>query len=154
MKKISGTYYKALLLLTVFSLNTMVSFACSFSDLFHAQHHAAAAEKLPAASHHAEGSQQHTHPASGATTDHHSTGATKGADDCCSSFVVTAEQHDKSVAPTITAPQSVWTELSLVYDYILSLPFTSTLSTNRNWVRWQPPDTIPDLRIVIQSFQI
>ena len=68
MKVTKGTYFKALLLLIAFGMGTVVSFACSLSDLFHEFHH----HNSPATKAHKHKDQnEHIHDHSGS---HHDDG--------------------------------------------------------------------------------
>lgn len=152
------TYYKALLLAIVFSLNTVVSFACSFSNLFHGMHHHKAAaptehkhsgnhhSKVEKAEHHHDSKAEHKH-------DDHSSKDSKD-DDCCSKSVAEIEKAEKAVSKTIEAPNAIFvTSFFAAYSHLFPLSTTSNTSFT-HYVRWRLTATIQDLRIVIQSFQI
>lgn len=143
------TYY-SLVLLIVFSMNTLVSFACSASNLFHElHHHNTAASKA----HHHEGQSSHVHDHSG---NHHSDGDDRqdGNSDCCSNSVVEIQKVEKSVSRNIVAPSIVEvTSFFPAYSALLSLQGNESPSYPRH-IRWRIPATIQDLRIKIQSFQI
>jgi len=152
------TYYKALLLAIVFSLNTVVSFACSFSNLFHGMHHhkdAVATEHKHSGSHHSKGETAENHHGSQAGPHHddHSSKDSKG-DDCCSKSVVEIEKVEKAVSKTIEAPNATFViSFFAAYSHLFPLPTTGSTSFT-HYVRWRLTATIQDLRIVIQSFQI
>jgi hypothetical protein len=166
MKDNKGTYYKALLLLGVFSLNTLVSFACSFSIYFHSFHHhnspSPASEGQAEKGHphhgvdskhdHSHGHDAHQH---GNGTEHHSPDKEIPKDDCCSSSTVQVEKLEKSVSRSIEAPNAVFLTLFLTVYASLYLPELPVNSTSiPSYIRWRFPATIQNLRIVIQSFQI
>ena len=153
------TYFKALFLLTVFSLNTVVGFACSQIGLFHSSHHHPKEAKTH---NHSEKVDNHSH---GHKHDHnHGSGHhhqgkdnpdTK-KDDCCSGKTVSFEKLEKLVSSKVDSPitpsfitlfftsfTSAWTLLQS--EEVLKIPYN---------LRWRPLETIPDLRTVIQSFQI
>lgn len=152
------TYYKALFLLIVFSLNTVVSFACSFSSMFHGIHHH---DTSATADHHHEGSAPHSHSDTGhsheSLGDHHHDSKDADAnakDDCCSESVVQIEKSDKSLSANIQAPDPLFTTAFLA-TYTTFLNFSGQQKTLiPTYVRWRVPATIQDIRIVIQSFQI
>ena len=144
-----GTYYKALLLVVVFGLNTVVSFACSFSNLFHQLHH----HNSPATrEHHHKGNKKHEHEHSG---NHHDSSGQKEEEnkDCCFDSAI-LQKLEKSVSRSIEAPSAVFTTsfISLFPD--LEILQQDRESSRTDKFRWRPLETIPDLRIVIQSFQI
>jgi hypothetical protein len=144
------TYFKALLLVIVFSLNTVISFACSFSSLFHGVHHHNSSVAAPDKH---NGSVAHTH--------NHEAQPHKKTDskeeqkgDCCSTSIVEVEKTDKSVSRTIEAPDTLFLAAFIAtYSSLLDY-FTVERTVKPHWDRWRPPATIQDIRIVIQSFQI
>jgi hypothetical protein len=144
------TYYKAWLLLIVFSLNTVVSFACSFSSLFHGFHHHNSSVTL--AHQHKDGT-QHEHKHAG----HHHDEKDSTKDDkkdCCSQSVVAVEKVEKAMSRSIEAPNTVFlTAFIASYTYLFNLVAVPKAVTP-HYERWRVPTTIQDLRIVIQSFQI
>lgn len=152
------TYCKALLLTIVFSLNTVVSFACSFSNLFHSFHHhkmEEATEHKHAGNHHPTKNDGHKHHHNKVTEHHHDTGSQKQDDDnCCSNKVIEIEKVDKAVSRTIAAPDVIFlTSLFVSYTELYNL-LKQHSNVLQHHIRWRHPTTIPDLRIVIQSFQI
>jgi hypothetical protein len=155
MSIIKKTYYKALLLFIVFSLNTVVSFACSFSSLFHGFHHH---ENSVTVEHKHEGNHRHSSDKkhNEAQSNHtHDSGSTKNSkDDCCSKSVIEIEKIEKAVSRTIEAPHAIFVaSLFAAYSEIFSLSTVYKVFFT-HIVRWRLPATIQDLRIVIQSFQI
>ena len=150
-------YYKAIFLLIVFSMNSVVSFACSFSNLFHSFHHhktIAVAEHKHADKHHHNKNESAKHQHNNVTDHLHDNNSQKPEDDnCCSNKVVEIEKVEKAVSRTIAAPEVIFlTSLFVSYtELYLSRQDTDIL---QNHTRWRNPATIPDLRIVIQSFQI
>jgi len=149
-------YSKALLLLTVFSLNTVVSFACSSSRLFHDLHHknntSTIENKKPDGHSHSH-SNAHKHDHS-KPSEHQHDPSEKSDDDCCSNSVVAFEKVDKSVSRIIEAPNVHFIALfNAFYFTTSSLVSPEKIDIPRH-IRWRLPATIQDLRIVIQSFQI
>ncbi len=155
MKINKGTYYKALLLFIVFSLNTVVSFACSFSNLFHGFHHhqnSVTTEHKHEGDHHHSSDKKHNEKQSNHT--HDSGSAKDSKDDCCSKSVIEIEKIEKALSRTIEAPHAIFvTSLFAAYSELFSLSAIDKVFLT-HLVRWRLPATIQDLRIVIQSFQI
>ena len=150
------TYFKAMILIIVFSLNTVVSFACSFSSMFHGFHHhnSSSTASHQEDNHHTHHDTAHSHETSG--DHHHKNDQTAGdsKDDCCSASVVQIEKSDKSVSNHIQTPNPIFTTAFIAtYTTLLNLlGHQKTLVPT--YVRWRVPATIQDIRIVIQSFQI
>lgn len=143
-----------MVLLLVFSLNTVVSFACSLGGIFHTFHHHSATQKQPSHGQH-QPQEGHHHDHGTPSHQHDNKGSEKPADDCCSKNVVVLEKMEKAVSRTVQAPDAVFLTLFLTSFSTLFSLFPSeekTLYPDR--ARWRPPVTIQDLRIVIQSFQI
>lgn len=158
MKPLNKTYYKALLLLSAFSLNTVVSFACSFSGLFHGFHHhettQASEDKQAGGHHHAEG-KAHKHSHDTQSGHSHDSGTSKESkDDCCSGDVVQIQKVEKAVSRSIEAPQAIFlTSFFTAYISTFSLQTAEKILLPPD-SRWRVTTTIQNLRIVIQSFQI
>ena len=151
MASTKGTYYKAILLLIVFSLNTVVSFACSFGGMFHEFHHKVSSTTEPKHSHH-EG-HKHDHGKS-SEQKHDSETPVDSKDNCCSLSVVEMQKLDKSISRSIEAPNLIFIiSFAAAYSEFFSLPALQQ-AVFPDFVRWRPPPTIQDLRIIIQSFQI
>ncbi|HVG11938.1 MAG TPA: hypothetical protein VM843_02990 [Flavisolibacter sp.] len=143
------TYVKALLMLTVFSMNTVVSFACSLSTLFHQSHHNSTAGQPD--HHHNKGTHDDEH------AEHQydpKASDAKDVNDCCSESVLAIEQVEKSVSRTIEAPDVFFLTV-LLASYSSTFQFSTLPKAVFPYHdRWRVPTTIQDLRIVIQSFQI
>jgi hypothetical protein len=153
------TYYKALLLLTVFSLNTVVSFACSFGGIFHNFHHKHSLITVQGHSskgdHFHKHGHEHKHVHDQSTAPNHgSTDPSDSKGNCCSDSVVELQKLDKSVSRSIEAPDIISISIHIAaYSQLFSVQAVEeTLFATSD--RWRPPTTIQDLRIVIQSFQI
>lgn len=149
-------YYKAGVLLVVFSLHTAVSFACSFSSLFHQFHH-----NSPVVSKHKEHAHSHSsshgHQAPGHTHEgeHHHTGSSQPPkEDCCSASIIEVEKMDKAVSRNIELPLVI--SFPLLFPFIASslFDYKATQRLFSPYGRWRHPLTIQNLRIIIQSFQI
>ncbi len=145
-----GTYLKALLLLMVFSMNTIISSACSLSSVFHKAHHHSKSASHPHSDkkHHDHSSDKHCHSEGEESS---------SKEDCCSKSIIQLEKLDKAPAKTVMISSLVFISIAAALnDFIHAALFPSYLS-HKNFidnVRWQYSTTIPDLRIVIQSFQI
>jgi ABC-type nickel/cobalt efflux system permease component RcnA len=149
MKVTKATYFKALLLLIAFSMSTLVSFACSFSDLFHEFHH----HNSPATKAHKHDDQEeHTHDHSGS---HHDSGPREEKkDNCCSHSIVELQKVEKSISRNIEGFKlNSILSFAATGSELFSAPALRQ-TTYPDFVRWRPPATIQDLRILIQSFQI
>lgn len=142
---------KAALLLTVFSLNTAIGFACSAGlDMgFNSKHHHD--EEIGVSNSHNQDGTRHQHDE--ATNIHKKSKTAK--DHCCNDEVIKFSQVDKAI------PQSSdsWVNPSFFSPFISSfyetdVIFTSKVINNgRYFLRsYHPP--ITDIRIAIQSFQI
>ncbi len=124
-------------------MNTVISFACSFSSLFHSAHHhksekvIAETEKLAHSGH--------------AHTDNHTK---KDDDKCCSTNAVIIEKIEKAVSRSIEAPTVLiqYTPFFTTDDFVIASKDSDRFLLLSD--RWRYPTTIHDLRIVIQSFQI
>ena len=156
MKKKSSIQIKALFMLLVFSVNTMVGFACSLGlDMgFNARHHHE--EEIEAAVHvHANG-KKHVHHEE-AAKEHHNEASDKSQDEkdnCCHNKVVKIDQQDKAIAKTVTynVPLSYPVFTPPLYN-INFLFYSQQTPAIKYFVRsYHPP--IPDIRIAIRSFQI
>ncbi|WP_345256787.1 hypothetical protein [Flaviaesturariibacter amylovorans] len=168
MKQKHKTYWKAFFLLLVFSLNTVVSFACSLGGVFHQLHHqsATSAHQHPTGHSHEHskghshshkqahaGGNQHDH--SGAHKhDHTSSSKSAAADECCSDAVVKLEKTDKATTTVIKVPAPALEDVFLGSLAFFLQSVQAPKSIFPQHYRWRPPGTIQDLRIAIQSFQI
>ena len=149
MKKIKSIQFKAAFLLIVFSLNTVIGFACTVGlDMgFNSHHHEESAIEV-SENHHQDKSHHHDE----ADVHHHQTNNDK--DNCCNNEVMKFQQVDKAVASSITLIIPVFfTSLLASFYNIDILSFSSKISVIKYIARrYRPP--IPDIRIAIQSFQI
>ena len=154
---------KALFLILVFSLNTLVGFACAIGINmgFNSEHHDDANLK-PKVHIHADG-KKHVHHSKKGKHDHgkhHHDNSTAnhnhGNDDdnCCNDKSSKFDQLDKSTTQSIGIDHPVFltTFVSSYLENELNHP-TVIIIDNRYFFRsYHPP--IPDIRIAIQSFQI
>ena len=153
MKRNISIQLKAALLVIVFSLNTVISFACSVGiDMeFNTTHHHDEENKTITRniSHHHDKSHHH-----GETdNDQHKSGNGKG--NCCNDEVIKFAQVDKSVSqPLSLGINPIFLTSFISSFYNIDVLFASQATPNiKYFVRsYHPP--IPDIRIAIQSFQI
>ena len=153
---------KALFLLSVFSLNTVVGFACSVGlDLgFNSNHHHNE-ESTEAVVHiHSDG-KKHIHSEKKTDhkksqnhdedNDHHK--SKEGKNDCCNDQVLKFEQLDKSIPYSLNVIHPTFLIAFFDVFYDVALPPSGTVKNIKQFVRsYHPP--ISNIRIAIQSFQI
>ncbi|OQP60150.1 hypothetical protein A3860_34280 [Niastella vici] len=178
MKSSRTIKYKALFLLVSFSLNTVVGFACSLGlDMgFNAHHHHEdCEEKQEHASKGHHDDREHHSYINDADKDHHnhhhsqSSGhqhdegkkgnnyATINAsenDNCCNGLVVGFQNIDKQLAQKYASAKPTSAFTAFIQPAILTLKYNT-----RNTESFRTPPKIqehspPDIRILIQSFQI
>ncbi|ODT52264.1 MAG: hypothetical protein ABS68_09130 [Niastella sp. SCN 39-18] len=161
MKENQSIQLKAAFLLIVFSLNTVIGFACSLGlDLgFNATHHH---EEATQSSTHVHGDgkkhqhhHQHNHQEKNHNQTSHQHNSKDGKDNCCNEKATKFAHLEKTVPQSVNAvinPVFFAAFLSIYFD--VDLLFTSQAVPNiKHFVRsYHPP--IPDIRIAIQSFQI
>ena len=158
MKKIKPIQIKAAVLVIVFSLNTIIGFACAVGlDMgFNSSHHEEDVADISIHIH-ADGKQHWHH---NEVKNHHEEAdkhlhkTTKDEDNCCHDRATKIAQQDKEIAPSIsiTSPIFFTTLISSFYniDILLSNGADSHI---KYFIRSHHPP-IPDVRIAIQSFQI
>lgn len=157
----------AAFLLMVFSLNTVVGFACSVGiDMGYnsKQHHdEGTSEVTEAVLHVHKDGKEHIHYEKKNGHDHskshHQDQVNKDAkskdekDNCCNDEVLQIQQLDKSVPQSSNIIHPIF--LTAFFDafYNVPLPSFDIVKDIKQFVRsYHPP--IPDIRIAIQSFQI
>jgi hypothetical protein len=155
----------AAFLLTVFSLNTVLGFACSVGlDMgYNSKHH----HDEPASEaavhihkdgkkhvHHEKKNHNHSHGNShqhGQVNNNPHPGEKK--DDCCGDEVTKFGQLDKSVPNSLNIIHPIFITAFFGAFYNVSLPSLDLVKNIKQFVRsYHPP--IPDIRIRVQSFQI
>ena len=145
----------------MFSLNTVVGFACALGmDMeFNSQHH----ENADAIAHqHEEGTPSHHHDNSSGSHHHddmdnhpqQSKSEQNKKDNCCNDNVIKFEQLDKSItnAVKVTFNSTVFAALVHVL-YFSDIVSASQVTHQLPIARWCFPAP-PDIRVSIQSFQI
>ncbi|MBN8718693.1 MAG: hypothetical protein J0H85_04555 [Sediminibacterium magnilacihabitans] len=157
---------KALFLLAIFSLNTVVGFACSLGlDMgFNSRHHShEESEKQEHVNgHHHEGNKSHSHQ-HGPVSHHHTDSgnniasfSSPGEENCCTDFVVGFQNTDKQIAEKSSIPQKGTNTLL----YLVFAPPSAELLNAKGFAEHSriPPREIdyspPDIRVFIQSFLI
>ena len=159
MKKRIYIQIKAAFLMIVFSLNTIIGFACAVGiDMrFNTSHHNKAEEATTAVVHIHKDGKKHVHHEEAkhhdeADNDHH-----KKADknNCCNDKVIKFNEVDKSASHSLnnTITPIFFTTFITSFS-IANILYTSFIDTGiKYFVRsYHPP--IPDIRIAIRSFQI
>ncbi len=152
MKSNNTIQIKAALLLLVFSLNTLLGFACSLGlNLGYNKHHhkeeVAATSSLMA--HHEKGSTHNSHEEK--KQSHHQSDSDK---DCCGNGVTSFNLLNKTLSHQV---ELVHPDLFVA---IIATRFNSgslayiNATKNIQWFVQSHHPPIPDIRIAIQSFQI
>jgi len=143
MNRKKSIQFKAAFLLIVFSLNTVIGFACAvgLNMGFNSHHHEESAIEVTENHHHDE-----------ADIHHHQ--ANNDKDNCCNDGVMKFQQVDKNIATSFSLVNPLFfTSFLASYNNIDILSFNSKISDIKCFVRRHHPP-IPDIRIAIQSFQI
>jgi hypothetical protein len=154
----------AAFLLTVFSLNTVVGFACSVGiDMgFNSKHHHEDQFTEAVVHVHSDGKRHihnekkngHNHEKAhkhGQAANHHDSGNNK--DNCCNDEVAQLAQLDKSVPQSINIIHPIFLIAFFDAFYTVVLPSGDFVKDIKQFVRsYHPP--ISNIRIAIQSFQI
>ena len=142
MKKKKSIQIKATILLIVFSLNTVIGFACAVGiDMGFNSHHHKESSIASASMHHHD-----------ANVENHPTKNDK--DNCCNGEVMQFQKIDKARASSITFINSVsFTSYRASFYNIDILSHSTQISDIKYFVRSHHPP-IPDIRIAIRSFQI
>lgn len=164
MNKSLSIRLKGLFLLLVFSLNTVVGFACAVGlDMgFNSGHHPEVnnkntpghthSHKDSDAHHEHKHTTNHEHQKDG-IDDHHN--SSKDKDNCCSDETTKLAKADKLMPHPVdfTFHLLFFTALLSTFFYLDFSPISSHTPNNKLFVRCHHPP-IPDIRVAIQSFQI
>ncbi|MDQ6756862.1 MAG: hypothetical protein M3004_07995 [Bacteroidota bacterium] len=154
----TSIHFKAFFLMIVFSLNTVIGFACAIGiDMgFNTTHHHDE-EATEAVVHIHKDGKKHIHHEEAKHHDekenrHHEK---ENKDNCCNEKVIKFNDVDKSASHSLKAtinPIFFTTFLSSFYN--VNIFYTSYIDTGiKYFVRsYHPP--IPDIRVAIRSFQI
>lgn len=156
MNRKKSIQIKAAFLLIVFSLNTVIGFACAVGlDMgFNSHHHEEEITDIPVHVH-ADGKKHQHHEAKSHhdedLKDYH---PSNNKDNCCNDEVVKFQEVDKAIASSVTLISPVvFTSFLASFYNIDILSSNSRISDIKYFVRSHHPP-IPDIRIAIQSFQI
>lgn len=155
MKIKTTIQFKAVFLMIVFSLNTIIGFTCAVGmDMgFNSKHHQEE-EAVETTTHtHANLKSHHAVTAHLEKTcgDHNSNGE---KDNCCNDEVLKFSQLDKSVPGTLHIAAPVFFTAFISSFYSIDLSFSSVKNANAKFFVRSHHPPIPDIRIAIQSFQI
>ena len=158
MKKIKTIQIIATVLMIVFSLNTIIGFACAVGlDMgFNSSHHEKEAADISIHIH-ADGKQHRHHNEvknHHEDADNHLHKTINDKDNCCHDRATKIAQQDKAIAPSIsiTSPFFFTTLISSFYNIDILLSNGADSHIKYFIQSHHPP--IPDIRIAIQSFQI
>lgn len=154
MKKNKNIQYKAALLLLVFSLNTLLGFACSLGlNMGYNEHHHQAEVTAPTShtahhkycndlKHHEEKKQHHPN-------------SENNNDDCCGNGVTSFNLLNKTLPNQVELVHPI-VDVDFTANWFNSdilIPYTNIEKDIKPFVRTHHPP-IPDIRIAIQSFLI
>ena len=151
MKGNTSIQLKAALLLIVFSLNTVLGFACvmGLNMGYNNSHHEAEATEV-AVHVHADGKKHHHDKKP--VTNHHGKKEASKKDDCCTGEVLQFNKLDKSLAAKVGVDIPVFVAILTVY-FGINIFETVQLPVQKYTARhFHPPP--PDICIAIQRFQI
>ncbi len=156
---------RAIFLLVVFSLNTIIGFACAIGiDMgYNSTHHAE--KDIPRAASHSHG---HEHEASSSGHDnhgktnhhaaeHHVAGNSQEdskSDDCCSNEITNLLQEEKSLASPLSIEHPGLEYFNPATFDVIEASFHNSVDKDKKYFVRQHHPPIPDIRIAIQSFQI
>lgn len=154
MKRNISIKLKAVLLLIVFSLNTVIGFACAMGvDLgFNTNHHDED-EATETTIHVHPDREKHNHHDEAAKHQHNSKEKSeKGG--CCNDGVIKFQNLDKSLAQNANAAINAPVFVALLSRFAGIDIFRQSQVSHQKYIAqfFQPPP--PDIRILIQSFQI
>jgi hypothetical protein len=159
MTRKKSIQFKAAFLIILFSLNTIIGFACAIGINmgFNSNHHHAD-EAIETNMHLHAGGEKHIHHNKAqnnhneADNDHHKSKDSK--DNCCNDKVLQFTQVDKSVPQSFSVINPIFFTSFVSTFYNSEILFLSQGTLNiKYFVRSHHPP-ISDIRIVIQSFQI
>lgn len=149
MKPNRTMQFKALLLLIVFSLNTIMSFACSLGlDMWYNSNHHKEIKKAE--------STRHCCAKETAATDSKDEQNVPGEkDDCCTNSVISFQLMAQSVSQLTIDFSLPFSNTHHEFMELIYLTDQSIISSAMKWAvfrtQQQPP---PDIRVSIRSFQI
>ncbi|NRF40105.1 HYC_CC_PP family protein [Pedobacter foliorum] len=150
MKRNRSIPLKAVFLLVVFLLNTVVGFACTVGLEENHDHHL---HNASVANPHKHNHEEAEHHHDGLAADHHS--AKKDKENCCKDEVAKLLKEDKLAAAksAVNLQPMVFITVPVSFYQFDTLALLRSAPSIRYFVRsYHPP--IGDIRISIQSFQI
>lgn len=142
---------RAAFLILVFSLNTLIGFACAIGiDMgFNSSHHHEE-EASEAEVHIHKDGKKHVHHEE--AKHHHEK---DGKDNCCNDKVIKLNEVDKSASHSLNASiNPVFFTIFLYSFYSTHVLYTSYIKTDSKYFVRSHHPPIPDIRIAIRSFQI
>jgi hypothetical protein len=153
----------AAFLLTVFSLNTVLGFACSIGVNmgYNSRHHNDEETTEPVVHIHKDGKKHihyeekkgHAHDKSRHHDQANSNNSNGKKDNCCNDKVLQIQQLEKTVPQTLDITHPIFLIAFVNAFYNVPLPTLDIVRNIKQFVRsYHPP--ISDIRIAIQSFQI
>ncbi len=153
MKKTISIKIKAALLLAVFSLNTVIGFACAMGvDMgFNADHHDAE-ENIQTAVHvHADGNKHNHHDE--VLNHHNNSKEDSESGSCCNDGVVKFQSLDKNINTNANFVLNVPVFTAILTNVFgLDIFAREQFSNQKNIAQFFYPP--PDIRVLIKSFQI
>jgi hypothetical protein len=158
MKKIKTIQIKATVLLIVFSLNTLIGFACAVGlDMgFNSNHHEE--EVTDTSIHiHTDGKQHRHHDeveSHHEDANNHLHKTTNEEDNCCHDRATEIAQQDKAIAQSINMVSPVFFTAFIAGFYNAGALLSTGVDSHLKYCARSHHPPIPDIRIAIQSFQI
>ena len=152
MNRSRSIQIKAAFLILVFSMNTVIGFACALGlDMgFNTMDHDEEATETMHT--HADG-KKHVHH-EGAAKDHHHKKSNDGEDNCCSKHATALSNIDKTVPQTVNVAHFFFlTAFVSAFYNIDSNSLSQSIPNIKYFVRSHHPPIL-DIRIAIQSFHI
>ena len=153
MKRSISIQLKAALLLIVFSMNTIIGFACAMGvDMGFNTHHHDEEETTEITAHVYADGKKHKHEE--ATKHHHDSNKASEKGGCCKDGVIKFQNLDKSLAQNTTVVINTSAFVAILSSFFNIDIFQQPQVYNQKNIAqfFHPPP--PDIRILIQSFQI
>ena len=154
MKRNISIQLKAALLLIVFSMNTVIGFACAMGvDMSFNTHHHDEEEATETTVHvHADGKKHQHH--NEAAKHHHDSNKDSEKGGCCNDGVIKFQSLDKSLAQNVNTAINTPVLVALLSSFYGIDLFMQPQGSHQKHIPqfFHPPP--PDIRILIQSFQI
>jgi hypothetical protein len=154
MKRNISIQLKATLLLIVFSMNTVIGFACSMGiDMgFNTTHHHDEEATATTVHVHADGKKQHHQDE--ANRHHHDSKENSEKGGCCNDGVMKFQNLDKILAPNANTFINAPVFVAILNSFLGIDMFRQPQVSHQKFIAQfsHPPPT--DIRILIQSFQI